>query len=103
MRAWKDRMIKDPAYAAKEPYAKEARLSKFVVYSAATKKIYTPEEFLDCQEKVDIFRGKENTKQFRIIDPMAYLKYKDEELARLREEQDKLKAKISSYLADKTK
>lgn len=103
MRAWKDRMVKDPAYVAKEPYAKEARLSKFIVYSVETKKIYTPEEFLDCSEKVDVFRGKESTKQFRIIDPMVYLKYKQDELIRLTQEQEALKAKIYNYLAGKTK
>lgn len=103
MRAWKDRMVKDPAYVAKEPYAKEARLANFIVYSVDTKKIYTPEEFLECPEKVDIFRGKESTKQFRIIDPMAYLKYKQDELIRLTQEQEALKAKVYNYLAGKTK
>lgn len=103
MRAWKDRMVKDPAYVAKEPYAKEARLAKFIVYSVDTKKVYTPEEFLECPEKVDIFRGKESTKQFRVIDPIAYIKYKQDELVRLTQEQEVLKTKIYNYLTGKTK
>lgn len=102
-RDWKDRIIKDPAYVAKEPYAKEARLSNFMVYSTATRTIYTPEEFLASQEKVDIYRGKESTKQFRVIDPMAYLKYKQDELTRLTVEQDSLKIRIHNYLLGKTK
>ena len=96
-RDWKDRMIKDPTWAAKRPYAKEAYLSNCWVYSNQTGKLYTPEEFMDCEESVKIYRGQENTKQFRIIDPNAMMKHKEEQLLKLKYEIDNLYLRITTY------
>lgn len=102
-RDWKERRIKDPSFVAKEPIAKEARLARCLIYSVATRIWYTPQEFLDSGERVDIYRGKQSTKQFCIIDPAAGLRYKEEELKKIRMEHDRLKGKIEDYLSNRLK
>ena len=70
--AWKNRS-KDPSYNAKLVHAKDAHNARCWIYSIATKKVYTPREFMESGEKVTIYRGKEDEAQFKIVDPRKIL------------------------------
>ena len=71
-RSWKDRS-KDPEYNAKLVHAKDAHAAGCWVYSVKSKKLYTPREFMESNENVRIYRGKEDEAIFRIVDPRGVL------------------------------
>ena len=66
-------------YATKLAYAKEARLSGYLIHSVYRDTWYTPDEFIESSERVPVYRGKEDFKNFRIADPeVALLKMKED-------------------------
>jgi hypothetical protein len=94
---WKNRS-KDPEYAAKRAHAKEAYLSDCWVYSVPNDKWYTPEEFMASGESVHIYRGREDLKRFKVIDPNVGLNHKREQLKRLQQEIAEMEARIKNYV-----
>ena len=74
---WLKDKSKDREWASKIVYAKEAALSGYLVYSVKTNKWYTPDEFMQSDERISIHRGEERTEQFKVVDPeAALLKFK---------------------------
>jgi len=100
-RAWKDRTSKDPEYAQKRVYAKEAYHAKCFIYSRSTKQWYTPEEFMASDERVVIRRGKEELGVFLIIDPILAYKQKLELIVKLQNEAAEFKSKAEGYLSNR--
>ena len=99
---WKNRG-KDPAYNAKLVHAKDAFVNGCWVYSVATSKLYTPREFLDSPETVNIRRGKEDESQFKIVDPRPWLQKMINNSVKLGEEIRELNQKITNYYDVKPK
>lgn len=68
---WHDRESKDPDYALKRPYAKEAALSNCWIFYEVTKTWYTPEEFMaDRGVRIRVHKGKDDAHLFHIADPL---------------------------------
>jgi hypothetical protein len=93
---WKNRG-KDPTYNAKLVHAKDAFAAGCWVYSMSTKKLYTPREFMDSNETVNIRRGKEDENQFKIVDPRPWLQKKINDCVLLGEEIKELNQRIINY------
>lgn len=66
---WKDKADKDPDYALKRPYAKEALLTNCWIYSEISCTWYTPEEFMNTDVGMRVCKGKDNADKFKILDP----------------------------------
>lgn len=98
-RAWKDRMMKDPNYAAKRAHAKDAYFSGCWVFCASNGKWYSPEDFMASDESASFYRGKEDLTKFRIIDPRAGLVKKREEIKKLQLEADEFEKRINEYFS----
>ena len=102
-RAWKDRMLKEPEYAAKRAYAKEAWQSGFWIYCVPTGKWYTPTEFMESGESVRINRGKEISGKFVVRDPLAGITEKVDTANQLLREAEEMKNKHIEYMKQKAK
>ena len=96
-RAWKDRTSKEPEYAQKRAYAKEAYLTGCWIYSVDNDIWYTPEEFMASGERIRIYRGQEEKGKYLIRDPKAGLKEKLEQLKKLQLEVDEYSRKLMNY------
>jgi hypothetical protein len=70
--SWKNRS-QDLEYNAKLVHAKDAHAAGCRVYSMQTKKLYTPRELLESDERVHIYQGKEDQRRFKIVDPRGML------------------------------
>lgn len=75
-RAWKDRMSKTPGAEVKYTIAKEAELSRYLIYARKSKVWYTPDGFMDSNEKPTIFRGKDDPTEFLVRDPESGMREK---------------------------
>ncbi len=70
---WLKDKSKDREWASKIVYAKEAALSGYLVYAVRSNKWYTPDEFMQSDERIRVHRGEEEAGQFKVVDPAAAL------------------------------
>jgi len=98
-RAWKDRMLKDPNYAAKRVYAKEAYLSGCWIYCVTNDTWYSPEEFMASNESASFYRGKETLGKFKVIHPDAGIKKLRERAALLLDKARALELRKTEYFS----
>ena len=94
--SWKNRS-KDPEYNAKLVHAKDAHAAGCWVYSMQTKKLYTPREFLESDERIHIYRGKEDQSRFKIVDPRGMLSKLIGDVQERTKEIAKLQQRIYEY------
>jgi hypothetical protein len=93
----------DIGYHMKRAVARDAYHAGCWVYSAATGKWYTPEEFVNSDETVDIHRGKPKEGKFKVMDPKAGIRTKLEKLHKMQTELDKFTRKVCDYYDFKRK
>lgn len=96
-------MLKEPEYAAKRPYAKEAWQSGFWIYCVPTGKWYTPIEFMASGESVKINRGKEEQGRFVVRDPASGIQEKIAMANQLLHEAEEMKNKHIEYMKEKAR
>lgn len=87
----------DPERNAKIVYAKDAYNANCWVLSTATGKIYTPREFLECNERIDFHRGREVDSVFKIVDPREWLQKSLVNLVSKTNELTIIQKKINDY------
>ena len=100
--AW-TRKKEDPERNAKIVYAKDAHNANCWILSIKTGKIYTPREFLECDESIDFHRGKEVDGGFKIVDPRIWLQKSMVDLVNKTTEITILQKKINDYFDIKPK
>lgn len=99
----KDKVANDPQYIQKRAQAKNAYLNDCWIYSNISEKWYTPEEFMASGENVQIFRGKNNEKQFSIRDPRAGLEEMLHQMGKLQQQLEAHSKKMKDYFDLKNK
>ncbi|EOR93322.1 hypothetical protein ADIARSV_3509 [Arcticibacter svalbardensis MN12-7] len=100
--AW-NKSDKDPDYMEKRVHAKDAYYSDCWIYSTHTQKWYTPEEFMAGNERVSHYRGREDERQFKIMDPKAGLKDKLAKLKEIQNDIDEFSTRMMDYYEFKKK
>jgi len=100
--AW-TRKKADPERNAKIVYAKDAYNANCWILSTATGKIYTPREFLECEERIHFQRGREVEGGFKIVDPRQWIQKSMVDLVNKTTEITILQKKINEYFDIKPK
>lgn len=100
-RAWKDRMLKDPNYAAKRAHAKDAYLSGCFVYCQHNDSWYTPEEFMASNESAEFYRGHERLDKFKIMHPDVGIAQLRDKAQALLEKANELERRKNEYYRNK--
>ncbi|WP_448104709.1 hypothetical protein [Pedobacter panaciterrae] len=95
---WKRRTVADPARTAKLAIAKDAAIAGCLIYSNETGNWYTPKQFMESKERVNIHRGKDDSeKKFRIRIPEAGIKEKMEVLRKAQDDLQNFIALTTEY------
>lgn len=98
-RAWKDRMSKTPGAEVKYTIAKEAELSRYLIYARKSRVWYTPDGFMESNEQPTIFRGKDDPTEFLVRDPEAGLREKKYAVEAAKNALSDYEAMLNGYMA----
>jgi hypothetical protein len=93
----------DVGHQIKRAVAKDAYYAGCWVYSVTTGKWYTPEEFVESDEKIRMHRNKPEEGLFKVMDPKAGIRTKLDKLNKMRIELEEFTRKVCDYYDFKRK